>query len=267
MARKAQFTRPEPGFSLYEGRTRGKRIKYTFSDEEDAGSDSVSTRLSNRQSGVSTPAEPVGPTFTASGRQVRSRLGGAYGESLPVTEREGREDSTGTGLNGVQDDEEQHMQASRTRGRGRETSRPVKNRKHIDGYNDVDDMDDESDATTTGDEWDGGDDDVDDNLADESDDAMSVRSASSSGDTDNNEMQDQYPQRSLVVSLRYNKKGSNTNSPKPGISNATPTTSVPPSITNGTKAVANDTPGLKGTGITMKPDPRSQPSPLPAPQL
>ena len=47
--RKEQFRRPEPGFSLYEGRTRGKRIKYTFSDDEaDFFSDSTGPRRSTR---------------------------------------------------------------------------------------------------------------------------------------------------------------------------------------------------------------------------
>jgi hypothetical protein len=68
---------------MYEGRTRGKRMKYTYSDEEDEGySDATSTRRSTRNTGTHTPAEPSGPTVTLSGRQVKSRLGGAYGESL-----------------------------------------------------------------------------------------------------------------------------------------------------------------------------------------
>ncbi|KAJ1337727.1 WHIM1 motif-containing protein [Microdochium nivale] len=69
--RKEQFKRPEPGFSMYEGRTRGKRIKYTYSDEEDFMSDSTSRR-SARNTGTHTPAEPTGPVTTASGRQVKA---------------------------------------------------------------------------------------------------------------------------------------------------------------------------------------------------
>ncbi|KAH7329215.1 hypothetical protein B0I35DRAFT_38931 [Stachybotrys elegans] len=68
--RKEQFKRPEPGFSMYEGRTRGKRMKYTYSDDEDIfGSDSTNRR-STRNTGTTTPAEP-GPVTTSSGRQVR----------------------------------------------------------------------------------------------------------------------------------------------------------------------------------------------------
>ena len=82
--RKAQFQRPEPGFSLYEGRTRGKRMRYTYDDDEiygsnDGGPDEQPSRRSGRRnSGASTPADQ-GPTITASGRQVRSRFGRSYG--------------------------------------------------------------------------------------------------------------------------------------------------------------------------------------------
>lgn len=82
--RKEQFKRPEPGFSIYEGRTRGKRIKYTFSDEEDIFSDSTGHRHSTRNTGTNTPAE-TGPVTTSSGRQIRapSRLNAPMGDSAP----------------------------------------------------------------------------------------------------------------------------------------------------------------------------------------
>ncbi|OIW33428.1 hypothetical protein CONLIGDRAFT_628320 [Coniochaeta ligniaria NRRL 30616] len=69
--RKEQFKRPEPGFSMYEGRTRGKRMKYTYSDDEDEFY-TDSTRRSTRNTRNHTPAEPSGPVVTASGRQVRA---------------------------------------------------------------------------------------------------------------------------------------------------------------------------------------------------
>ncbi|KAK0621395.1 hypothetical protein B0T17DRAFT_591290 [Bombardia bombarda] len=75
--RKEQFKRPESGFSLYEGRTRGKRMKYTYSDEDEEFSYSDSTnRRSTRNTRNHTPAEPVnaGPVTTASGRQVRAPM-------------------------------------------------------------------------------------------------------------------------------------------------------------------------------------------------
>ncbi|KAI0533403.1 hypothetical protein GGR58DRAFT_115688 [Xylaria digitata] len=71
LMRKEQFKRPEPGFSTYEGRTRGKRMKYTYSDDEDFYSDST-TRRSTRNTGTHTPAEPTGPVTTASGRQIKA---------------------------------------------------------------------------------------------------------------------------------------------------------------------------------------------------
>ncbi|KAI0976202.1 hypothetical protein F4678DRAFT_217387 [Xylaria arbuscula] len=71
LLRKEQFKRPEPGFSMYEGRTRGKRMKYTYSDDEDFYSDET-TRRSTRNTGTHTPAEPAGPVTTASGRQIKA---------------------------------------------------------------------------------------------------------------------------------------------------------------------------------------------------
>ncbi|KAI0476697.1 hypothetical protein F4859DRAFT_521275 [Xylaria cf. heliscus] len=71
LMRKEQFKRPEPGFSMYEGRTRGKRMKYTYSEDEDFYSDST-TRRSTRNTGTHTPAEPAGPVTTASGRQIKA---------------------------------------------------------------------------------------------------------------------------------------------------------------------------------------------------
>jgi hypothetical protein len=70
--RKQQFKRPEPGFSMYEGRTRGKRMKYTYSDDEDEFYTEDSTRRSTRNTRNHTPAELSGPVVTASGRQVRA---------------------------------------------------------------------------------------------------------------------------------------------------------------------------------------------------
>ncbi|KAI1376771.1 hypothetical protein F4677DRAFT_73410 [Hypoxylon crocopeplum] len=72
LMRKEQFKRPEPGFSMYEGRTRGgKRMKYTYSDDEDFLSDST-VRRSSRNTRNHTPAEPAGPVTTASGRQIKA---------------------------------------------------------------------------------------------------------------------------------------------------------------------------------------------------
>ena len=198
LARKAQFTRPEPGFSLYEGRTRGKRIKYTFSDEE--GSDDMSPKHSTRQSGISTPAEPAKPTFTASGRQVKSRHGGVYGETMHSGQsayqetNPNRQSSDGmNATNGADDEPTSRTRSGRSTGRNRDTSMQ-------DG---LDGSESESDAVSTGNEWDGGDDDddvddVDDNLADDDeDDEISEDSVLG---------EDELQKGSLVVSLRYQKE-------------------------------------------------------------
>ena len=81
---KERFKRPEPGFSMYEGRTRGKRIKYTYSDEEDMTFSDSTNRRSARNTGTSTPVE-TGPVTTSSGRQIKapSRLNVATGDSAP----------------------------------------------------------------------------------------------------------------------------------------------------------------------------------------
>lgn len=117
-------------------------MKYTYSDDEDIFSDDMpSTLRSTRNtSGVSTPGEPAGPVFTASGRQVRTRAGGIYGESLHSGQR--RDDAVSTGLqNGIS--------ASR---------RPQRStRGQVNGYatrntNYVDELDDEPEAVSSGNE-------------------------------------------------------------------------------------------------------------------
>lgn len=99
-ARKQQFKRPEPGFSMYEGRTRGKRMKYTYDEEdEDMYSDSTSARPSTRNTRGHTPNE--GPTVTQSGRQVKQRQGGLYGESaLSGLSHDVSEDELADGISG-----------------------------------------------------------------------------------------------------------------------------------------------------------------------
>ena len=83
--------------------------------------------------------------------------------------------------------------------------------RHIDGYNELDEMDDESDAPSSGNEWDSGAEDEPDDEADEdeeeddiemSDDDETVAREGESEDEDDRRS------RSLVVSLRYSKMGS-----------------------------------------------------------
>ncbi|KAL9612431.1 MAG: hypothetical protein Q9167_002979 [Letrouitia subvulpina] len=208
-ARKAQFARPDPGFS-YEGRTRGKRIRYTFSDEDEVVSDAVSTRRSNRQSRLSTPAEPAQPTVTARGRQVRSRVFGAYGE----TTTGGHEDSQQMSANGDTDGNENTERQQLALGRPQRTAykdRDIQNRqftKSINGYESLDELEDESN-TTSGEEWNGGDDNETDDNAAESEDEDEELNDSISGNSregDSSTAEDERSPHSLVVSLRYIKQ-------------------------------------------------------------
>ena len=177
IARKAAFTRPEPGFSLYEGRTRGKKLKYTYSDDEDIFSDDAPTRRSTRNaSGTATPAEPAGPRFTASGRQIRSRAGGLYGAAL---------------LTGQREDEAEEEE---------DTDRPQRSRTtRTNGYAGYD-MEDDSEAQSSGNEWQGGDDEEENDF--EGDDEEEA-----SGDE--SVMNGENP--SLVVQLRYSKGKTGSN--------------------------------------------------------
>ncbi|KAI9721512.1 MAG: hypothetical protein M1812_002274 [Candelaria pacifica] len=218
-ARKTQFVRAEPGFSLYEGRTRGKRMKYTYSDEEEDGSDANSTKRSNRQSGLSTPAEPAGPTFTASGRQVRSRHGGAYGEKLHSGQETDRSTPAAGGTEGQEDASEV---ASGVNGRPRrsglrqDTNGWAKGTDHIAGYNSVDEMEDEDDAASSGGDWDAGEDEADDQADDQADDDIDEQDENvSDEDSEIDGEEDSVGKfRSLVVQLRYNQKpGTGANIP------------------------------------------------------
>ncbi|RPA87291.1 hypothetical protein BJ508DRAFT_410799 [Ascobolus immersus RN42] len=79
-SRKAAWTY-QAGLSLYEGRTRGKRIKYNYSSDESGAADGArSTRKSERNRQPSEQSE--GPQFTASGRQIRKPATGSYGETI-----------------------------------------------------------------------------------------------------------------------------------------------------------------------------------------
>ncbi|KAI1907010.1 hypothetical protein LOZ61_006373 [Ophidiomyces ophidiicola] len=177
LARKAAFTKPEPGFSLYEGRTRGKRMKYTFSDEEDLSDEPDSRKSTRQQTRGSSPGEPQGPTYTASGRQVKARVGGIYGEAMTSRQRANLTHETGF-MNG------RPQRSTRLNG-----LTPGNN----DDYNSVDavEEDDEPDAASSGQEWEGG----DENSVDEDDDMSDAASLD----------EDDTVRPSLVVQLRYNK--------------------------------------------------------------
>lgn len=206
--RRAAFTRPEPGFGIYEGRTRGKRTRYNYEEEDDGEdfmSDATSARRSTRhQSARSTPFE-AGPTFTASGRQTKRPRVGDYGESLlsnnviSTDELEPDYDESSGERTGSNDSDPVRSggRATRSGGAGNDPSRS-RQRKHIEGYNSIDEMSDEDDA---GDEWDSdkngsGDDEMPD--ADDEDEPLS--------DNDEDEQLERGPPRSILVKLKLGKE-------------------------------------------------------------
>lgn len=203
-ARKAAFARPEPGFSLYEGRTRGKRMRYTYDDDIDFVDDSDGLSLRNR-SGASTPFDEPRPMVTASGRHVKSRLGGMYGESMLTDQRKEHERLQAPN----EDDEIENShppngRAVRAR-TGNEGRRVTATRgRYADGL----ESESESDAQEpSGDEWSGNEDEPDEDEDDaisedgrESDDELMDDAAARADEDDEN------TQESLVVQLRYRKK-------------------------------------------------------------
>lgn len=86
-------------------------------------------------------------------------------------------------------------------------------RKHIEGYNALDEMEDESDASSSGGDWDGADDDeVDDIIVDDEDDDdadMSDDEPSVANDEESPKEDFHDRPKSLVVSLRYRKNVDN----------------------------------------------------------
>ena len=190
-AQKERFTRPEPGFSLYEGRTRGKRMRYTYDDEDIYGTDE--NRQSSRQSRTETPVDA--PRFTASGRQVRSMHGRSYGDTVV----DGGGPSTRASSNlGDDDDSEGPVRRPGVEDRSRRAARRGPSRlragSHINGYNSIDELANESDAVSSANDWEGDDQDFEgkfDEEEEEDADMSDVGSEDSFGE-----------QKSLVVKLK-----------------------------------------------------------------
>lgn len=153
-------------------------MKYTFSDEEDGGSDAAGHRGSTRVSDRSTPVDPAAPTMTSSGRQVRSRFGRSYGD--PVMAHEG-------GRAGSLDPSQP---GRRTRGQANGTSRLGQ------GASSADHTSDEEDDIPSGEDWGGNDEDFDERHEKDEDEEMT------DNDSDDSIMKGR---PSLVVTLRYRK--------------------------------------------------------------
>ncbi|SMY26988.1 unnamed protein product [Zymoseptoria tritici ST99CH_1A5] len=204
--RRAAFTRPEPGFGIYEGRTRGKRMRYTYEeDDEGSESDATSARRSTRnQSARSTPFE-TGPTYTASGRQSRQPRTGGYGESLLSNNVMNSEDVQGNDYaSRAGSDETDPIRSGgrSTRFRGAQPATNGHKRKHIEGYNSIDEMSDENDASADGDGWDSdkNGDDEDEHMADADD--QQDDAASEPSELDEDDDSGLGSSRSLLVKLK-----------------------------------------------------------------
>lgn len=175
-------------------------MKYTFSDEEGEASDATSTRRSTRQSGTGTPADLSRPTVTASGRQIRSRVGGTYGESLLSGQATTDRQSPATGdyahSEASEDVRPHHGRSTRSGGAKLAVNGRGRSWRNIDTYNSLDEMDDEDDAASTGNEW---------NSEDNADDADDGGDDEGDEDMDDEAGEEERLQSSLVVRLRYRK--------------------------------------------------------------
>ena len=137
----------------------------------------------------------------------------------------------------AEDDEDEDEPVSRGRPRRAAQQNRVKakppSRKHTEGYDSLGSMDDESDATSSGNEWDGGDEDEpDDHVDDEEEDEDVDMSDDSVAEEEEGD-----PRQSLVVSLRYTKSHRSPpsqdtrNGPAHGIPQMTTSNSMGPSET------------------------------------
>lgn len=179
-SRKAAFA-TKPDYSMYEGRTRGRRQRYNFSEEESEAEDTDrgALRSSNRISDRSTPADNANTTVTASGRQVKSRFGRSYGDPMQASDASSREGTA----NVLDDGDEDELLGSgggrpRRSTRDQRNGRSAKSRSRLGNtYKLLSSSEEEDDALSTGDEWAGDDDDIvgkyDEEEDEEEDDAMS----------------------------------------------------------------------------------------------
>lgn len=185
-------------------------MKYTYSDgEEDSDSGS---RRSTRNA---TPLE-TGPTITASGRQVKPRVGGVYGESMHYDQRRDLEQNLGE--SGVEDSEEMPTTAPSgrpVRAVSRKSNLAARTREKYGADGDGGSESDE--AQSSGKEWSGNEEepDVEESEGEFDDDEEEVSDEEGPGDEDGRE--DENTVESLVVSLSYRKKpGAPVKSPDHG---------------------------------------------------
>jgi hypothetical protein len=186
-------------------------MRYTFSDDDEDDSDNFSTRRSARNSGVSTPAEHAGPTVTASGRHVKSRLGGMYGETILVDQRKEIENeraasaaAAASNTTGSEEREQEDETEGHPRGSGR-PARKTRAPRRIDDSSD-DEEDEQSGGPSSGNEWSGNEEEPDAEEF-EADAEEEEAEEDEEMNADDEEMDDvrapDQDKDSLVVQLRY----------------------------------------------------------------
>lgn len=168
-------------------------MRYTFSDGEEEDSDIHSGMRSTRNSGYGTPQEN-GPTVTASGRQVKARVGGMYGETMLVDQRKELESEQRTSASAEPGDDSSVVNGRQPRGIHSRSARG----RYAEGL----ESESESDAPEPSEkEWSGNEDEPDDDSEpefEEGEDEDEEMSEVAGVDDD-----DENTQESLVVQLRY----------------------------------------------------------------
>ena len=166
-------------------------MKYTYSDGEEDSDTGRSTRRSTRNA---TPFDS-GPTVTASGRQVKPRMGGAYGESMLTDQRR---DFESMGEDGVEDSDDMPTTTPAGRPARSAARRPSARSREVYGENGESD-DESEEAQDSGKEWSGNEDEPD---VSESEPDFDDEEEVSDDEIDDDEPEDE---KSLVVKLSYRK--------------------------------------------------------------
>ena len=137
-----------------------------------------------------------------------------YGETMLSGQQDATEHSMIGRSNEAEGDEGKDEPVARGRPRRAAQQTKIKakafSRKHTEGYDSLGSIDDESDATSSGNEWDGGDEDEPDDHVDDDDDEVEEEDDEDEdvdmSDISGAEEEGDDPTQSLVVSLRYTKK-------------------------------------------------------------
>ena len=136
-----------------------------------------------------------------------------YGETMLSGQQDATEPSGIGGSNEAEVDEGKDEPVARGRPRRAAQQNKMKakafSRKQAEGYDSLGSIEDESDATSSGNEWDGGDEDEPDDHIDDDDDDDEEEEDEEDVDMSDNSVaaeEEDDPQQSLVVSLRYTQK-------------------------------------------------------------